>query len=562
MKMMNKTSLALVVATTLGAYLPEANAIIKLTDTADSAPRLGANASSLGGKVILAAEESGEASLAVKGYYSATNPTYWGGGDLSVILPVPSGYFVQGTKTLFIRATLTGGAKFAAEPVLVCPNKRTSNDATDNATNKADGYVGTYADIADSSGTEVHDVAYTLLASAADSTTKIQGSLGLITSATIAASGKATATFNFVSGLTTTNSGCLLTFKPAGAEGFTAAYSVTTRGNVGINVDIGYIQGGATAIDVKTGVFLTFKTAIGSVITASQVQGAEIPSVTISVKQASKKFLDGTNDAVASPTQATLGGIKIVSASVNPLFLRLSTVTAFGTLASAAGAILTTATLTINGPLMNGVKTVGLFGGNACTQASTVSVVSPSSTSAGTSVVIAGIPVASGVLGLNICGTVDGVATLSNGQLTANIVGGGVSNFVPDLPASGNLVNVGIDGARVRVLNIPAINNADQVFLRFYNTSGQDAVVRGTLYGQDGKVLGTDNATLFASLKPYSVGVLDAPKLSSILNITTPWTGRAWLMVQAEADKDSFKVVGLVRTPANILVNLSTDAGN
>jgi hypothetical protein len=560
MKMMNKTSLALVIATALGTYLPEANAVIKLTDTAESAPRLGANSSALGGKVILAAEESGEASLAVKSYYGGTGVA-WGNGDLSVIMPVPSGYVVQGTKTLFVRVTLTGGAKFAAEPVLVCPNKLSYQTAAGTPANASDVAQGTYALIDNSLTTTGYDTDYYYLQSAQNSTTSIQASLGLITSPTLAAKGKATATFNFVSGLTTTQSGCLLTFTPAGAEGFTAAYTITTRGDVGMNVEVGYVQGGATAVDVKTGVFLTFKTAVKSVITASQVQGSEIPTVTISVKQASKKFLDGSNDAVASPTQATLGGIKIVSA-YEPKFMRLSSVTGFGTLVSAAGAVLTTATLTIDGPLMNGVKTVGLFGTEVCGTPSTVSVVSPSSTSAGTSVVIAGIPVASAVLGLNICASVDGVNTLTNGQLTGNLVGGGVSNFAPDLSPSGNLVNVGIDGARVRVLNIPASNNADQVFLRFYNTSSQSAVVRGTLYGQDGKAIGTENSVLFSELKPYSVAILDAAKLSSTLGITTPWTGRAWLLVQAEIDKDSFKVAGLVRTPANILVNLSTDAGN
>jgi prepilin signal peptidase PulO-like enzyme (type II secretory pathway) len=78
----------------------------------------------------------------------------------------------------------------------------------------------------------------------------------------------------------------------------------------------------------------------------------------------------------------------------------------------------------------------------------------------------------------------------------------------------------------------------------------------------DGKVIGTENSVLFDALKANDVEVLDAAKLQAKIGATSPWTGKAWLLVQAEVEPASFKVQGLLRTPANILVNLSTDALN
>lgn len=539
MKMMNKTTLAVALAAAMGIYLPEAGAVVKLNETPlTTAPALAANADTLGGAVILAAEQSGESTLAVKSYYDAG--TNWFDGDLSVVIPMPSGYSVAGTKTLFVRVTLTGGAKFGAEPRLICPN----SGAT----------TGTFALIG-AGGTSA------LLASAGNTTTAVQNASGLYTVATTPASGKATATFNIVSGLTTTSSGCMITFTPAAAAGFTAAYTVTTRADIGMTVEAGYIQGSVAATALNSGVFMTFKTALKSVITATEIAGGTSPKVNIDVKQASKKFVD---DDGTTPTQATLGGIQIVSA-YDSTKLRLAAVSAFANIAALAPYIMTTATVTIAGPLFAGAKTVGLYGAIDCTTPSSVPAAAPSTTTGGSNVVLSNIPIASALAGLNICATVDGTTTLNNGQLTAVLTGGGISNFVPDLGTEANIANVGINGARVRVLNIPASNNADQVFLRFYNTSTQDTIVRGTLYGQDGKILGTENVELFNPLKANSVGVLDAAKLATLAGGGTalsPWTGRAWLLVQAEIDKDSFKVAGLIRTPTNILVNLSSDAAN
>jgi len=546
MKMMNKTTLATALAVAMGLYLPEAAAIIKLGDTTSGPKILTANVAADGGVVVFAAEESGESTLTVKSVYAgAGGNAAWLDGDLSVRFAVPQNYVVVGSKTLFVRVTLTGGAKFAAEPRLVCPNKAAG---------------GAFVDIGKGD-------AVALLASAGKTQPEILASKALLLKSNPAALGKNVAVFNFVSGFTTqVNSGCLLTFNSAGAQAgavASAAYSITTRGDIGMTIEEGYIQGAVATTSIVSGVFMTFKTALKAVITASEAvaAGAITPKVTIDVKQASKKFY---TDVGTTTTQAVIGGVKVVSA-YDSAKLRLSNASGFANIAALAPRIMTTATLTIAGAPLVGLKTVGLYGLTICDDQSTVSPVAPSTTTGGSNVVLSNIPIASAVAGLGICVTVDGTTTLNNGQLTAVLTGGGVDKIVPDLGAEANLAPIGINGARVRVLNIPATTNKDQAFIRFYNTSGQDAVVRGSLYGQDGKLLGTDNVMLFNPLKANSVGVLNSATLASLVGGGTavaPWTGRAWLLVQAELDKDSFKVVGLSRTASGVLVNLSTDASN
>jgi len=537
MKMMNKTSVALAVATCLGMASPQTFAIIKLKDPSPTTPAAASNA--VGGPVLFAAEQSGESSLIVySAYGTGYNLTNYANGDLSVIIPAPASYAVTTSKSLFVRTTLTSGAKFANEPYLICP---TVGKSALDMTNANNANIVSAADIP---------------ATIAAATT-----VGLMSTATSPAAGKVTATFNVVSGVTLSSAGhCLLTFSPPAAVGtFLSAYTVTNRGQIGLNVEIGYVQGGLVATAVSSGVFMSFVTALKAEVTSTEFGGVN-PAVTIDVKQASKKFVAGN---AVTPTVATLGSVKITSANANAN-IRLAAVTASD---KSAANILTTGTVTVSGALLAGVQSIALYQAAGCTTMSTVPAGTPAATSAGVAatITLSNIPIAELIAGLNICATVPGTTTLNGGQLSAVLVGGGVDKFVPDLGAGNNIALVGINGSRARVLNIPPANNADQVFLRFYNTSSQDTVVRGTLYGQDGKILGTENVVLFNPLKANDVEILDATGLATKIGGGTaiaPWTGRAWLLVQAEVESSSFKVQGLVRTPSNVLVNLSTDATN
>jgi len=539
MKMMNnKTSLALTMATCLGIVSPQALAIVKLSDSS-AAPA--ATQSAVGGPVLFAAEQTGESSLGLINFY--LTPSNVVDGDLTVWLDkMPSNYTVTAIKTLFVRVALTGGAKFLAEPKLICANRDFSAQSTGVLSATTNEYSGAPS---------------ASIASATNWAAEIQLASSLIMSANISAINKATATFNILSGITTTDSGCLITFShvtatlnASGDFGLTA-YAIGARQDIGMTVDVGYIQAGSTITTTFSGTFIKFVTALQASITA-QSQAATAALVTIDVKQASKKFAaGGTVDTLVG----LLGSVTVTSAAA-----RLSTMTAGNSTASLAR-IMSTGSVTITGPLLAGVASINAYSGLGCTTDEVANAVPTVSSGGSNSVTLTGITVTSLIGGIDICAKVDGTKTLNNGQITASLTGGGVTNFTPTF-GDGNLVNVGINGSRVRVLNIPPVGNADQAFIRFYNTSTQGAVVRGTLYGQDGKFIGTENAELFNPLKANDVEILDAAKLAAKLGVTAPWTGRAWLLVQAELDPSVFKVQGLVRAPSNVLINLSTDAFN
>jgi len=570
MKMMNnKTSLALAVATALGVMSPLAFAVVKIGSDAATlalppssqvADSQNADHTVNGGYVRFAAEQNGETSLALMNHYKLAASHY--DGDLTAAIPVPASYTVDSTKTLSIKVTLTGGAKFANEAFLVCP----------------------------SSGWLTATMALTKTAGEGSDAIKI-GS-GLITTA---ASGtvvnKSAATFNIVAGLTTNTAGfCLLSFttgtQPAAAS--VTAYTIGTLGDIGISVETTYIQSNNTLKVTTGGVLAKFVTALKSVVDYNVVNvgavNTKTPSVSIDVRQASKGFAatsdTGGKGAPNTTTIAPLGSVYITSAGITGSTIRLAAVSA-GTLYGVGGAgwaqIMTAGSLTIDGPLMQGLKEVNLFRGGAavvpsaaCMGATTVTLKgTPSITTGGGSVTVSGIPLVdlmgvapAGTTGVNICATVDGTKVLNAGQLTAVLTGGGVDKFIPDLGAGANITEVKINGARLRVLNIPKVGGTETASLRFYNTSSQDIVVIGTLYGEDGKVLGTENATLFSPLKANDVEQLNAAGLAQKFGITTPWANRAWLLVQAQADVSSFRVMSLIRSANGTLINMSTDVTN
>jgi len=538
MKMMNnKTSLALAVATALGVVSPQAFAIIKIAnDTTTTSMSVSSSLpGNIGSAVKFAMEQSAETSLEVRSNYSVINKPL--SGDLTAALPIPALYEVTSSKTLSIQVNLTNGAKFANQPSLVCPRN---------------GYVsGLLAEsrmTAKISATPADDASALVL-------TAMSGGNS------VSVVGKSTAAFNVPAGFLTTNEGlCLLTVSPngPGTVSMVTAYVIGARGTVDVSVTTTYVQGGKTAVIATAGTLLKFVTALKAEITYKDMAAAT-PNVTIDVKQASKKFDSTLTPNTVSTTKATLGSVRITSANPNASIRIASASAADWNVTS----LMTTGTITINGALVAGVQDVTLYTGPGGCNGVAAGAGSPTvSTGGGGNVTISNIAAGSLTAGLNICASVDGLKVLNAGQLTAVLTGGGATGFLPDFGTETKIAEVKINGARLRVLNIPASDAADQAYIRFYNTSSQDIKVMATLYGMDGKVIGTSDTVLFNPLKSNDVEVLDAAKLAAKIGASSPWTGRAWLMVQAEVDKSLFRVQALVRSPSGALINMSTDTTN
>lgn len=144
---------------------------------------------------------------------------------------------------------------------------------------------------------------------------------------------------------------------------------------------------------------------------------------------------------------------------------------------------------------------------------------------------------------------------MEKGPITATVTGTPQTGFRPTLGSKGNLVTITKNGTSTKILNIPSPDNAsDTAFLRFNNMGSETGRVFGTLVGQDGKAIGTENVTL-ATLTPYGVIVLDSAAIATAFGVSK-WTGRAWLKVDSELSKMS--VQNLVRNnTSNTLLNLS-----
>lgn len=144
---------------------------------------------------------------------------------------------------------------------------------------------------------------------------------------------------------------------------------------------------------------------------------------------------------------------------------------------------------------------------------------------------------------------------MDKGKITVTLAGTGLGSFRPVFGSEGTLVDIRKNGASTRVLNIPSPDNtADTAFIRINNMSSRAGVVTGTLYGQDGVILGTANTTI-AELKAYEVAVLNSSDIAGKFGISV-WTGRAWLQIDSEISQLS--VQNLVRNNAtNSLLNVS-----
>lgn len=162
--------------------------------------------------------------------------------------------------------------------------------------------------------------------------------------------------------------------------------------------------------------------------------------------------------------------------------------------------------------------------------------------------------------GYKACITFDGTTAISSGSITASINTTNNTGYSASTTlASGSVADITRNGSSTRAMNIPAANNTDQAFVRVTNTSSLAGKVYGTLYGQDGVVLGTANSVLADSTAFVSNAtvVFDAATLKTKLGISSDWTGRAQLIITAETP--TMRAQNLVRTANGTLVNVGGD---
>jgi len=165
---------------------------------------------------------------------------------------------------------------------------------------------------------------------------------------------------------------------------------------------------------------------------------------------------------------------------------------------------------------------------------------------------------------MNVCMQANGVSTIDRGTVSFALTPGATS-LKPNMGiVDATLVKVVKNGTSLKVLNIPNPENlTDQAFIRFYNMTSNTGKVYGTLYGQNGAVLGKPNTLLIDNMAKDTVSVLSAVDLATKLVISKDpitqqsWPGRAWLQIESEIK--GLRIQALVRSngPGGVLMNMS-----
>jgi hypothetical protein len=486
------------------------------------------------------------------------------GGDLNAYIYTMPGYSVKAaeTKSLQVKVTLTGGAKFVKAPSLICMHS---------------GAAGGDASIA--LGVASAGATWNILAELPATNVALAGATTLYRlPSTNTTQGLASYNFYFPEGFAVSNGGsgaCLLSVSTGGAPmaltintdlAFNSALTLPANASdVSLNVDVTYDDFFTKVIKSTAISMISFVTAYGTTFTKAE------ESITIDVGALSKKFLLGSTTeygghVIVGPTKDSLGN-----------FRTLRNATGF---TLSATDILSGASVTISGPTVATLSKVMLSSGGVVSGcANMILEGAPAAVSGGASdsVTIA-IPngsqsyqslvsgtlangVAGGHNGLNLCLVAEGnTKVMMDGYVTITVNGTTPVGKVVELGSSAaDFLRVKRNGTVVRVLNVPG-DAADpyRVNIRMYNTSSQTVNnIMGTLYGVDGKLI-ADNLNLAPSLAPNNVKLITSDSLVTLVGKT--WTGRAWMIIQAPVDSSGFKVQVLVKQPSGVLGNISTDA--
>lgn len=119
---------------------------------------------------------------------------------------------------------------------------------------------------------------------------------------------------------------------------------------------------------------------------------------------------------------------------------------------------------------------------------------------------------------------------------------------------------VTVNGTSVfKVLGIPSIDNYEKGFIRFCNMGTTSTTIRGTLYNEDGSIVGTPESTLIPGLNSKAIVVMDLYQLAKAVNggpvAGKLWpAGILWLEVQADSKNVSVQLLFGKKPPGNNMI--------
>jgi hypothetical protein len=176
------------------------------------------------------------------------------------------------------------------------------------------------------------------------------------------------------------------------------------------------------------------------------------------------------------------------------------------------------------------------------------------------SVTFSGLNTATMSAGVNVCMRFNGTTAIPEGAITATVGARALTNYTTDTSLSNSTLSTfSRNGSSTRAMNIPNVTNTDQAFIRVTNTSPIAGKLYGTMYGQDGVVLGTANVVLATNtvFTPNVTLVFDAATLKTTMGISADWAGRAQLVLTAETT--GMRAHNLIRVANGTLVSVGAD---
>jgi len=107
---------------------------------------------------------------------------------------------------------------------------------------------------------------------------------------------------------------------------------------------------------------------------------------------------------------------------------------------------------------------------------------------------------------------------------------------------------------------IPGAENDGKSFVRITNTNDTPVEVKGTLYHQEGHILGTAETVLFPELAANATGVFNRASLAEQMETTSWGQDIAWL--DLTSPEDGLRVMNMYRNETRTLANMSLVAEN